>query len=70
MKCHIFSDIFFENYGKCSKISNTFLFLFSSKMLVFEAGSHKMHIRIANREDPDQNASSEAARYGSLLFTW
>ena len=26
---------------KCSKISNTFLFLFSNKMLVFRAGIHK-----------------------------
>ena len=45
-------------YGKCSKISNTFLFLFSNKMLVFRAGIRKMLVRIANREDPDQTASS------------
>ena len=43
-------------YGKCSKISNTFLFLFSNKMLVFRAGIHKMPVRIANREDPGQTA--------------
>ena len=45
---------------KHSKILNTFLFLFSNKMLVFRAGFHKMLVRIANREDPDSNASSEA----------
>ena len=48
------------HYGKCSKISNTFLFLFSNKMLVFRAGIHKMLVIIANREDPDQTASPEA----------
>ena len=42
------------------KILNTFLFLFSTKMLVIRAGIHKMLVRIANREDPDQTASSEA----------
>ena len=47
-------------YGKCSKISNTFLFLFSNKMLVFRAGIQKFLVRVANREDPDQTASSEA----------
>ena len=29
-------------------------------MLVIRAGIHKKHVRIANREDPDQTASSEA----------
>ena len=47
-------------FGKCSKILNSFLFLFSNKLLVFRAGIHKMCVRIANREDPDQTASSEA----------
>ena len=47
-------------YSKCSKIVNTFLFLFSNKILVIRAESHKMFVRIANREDPDQTASSEA----------
>ena len=32
----------------------------SYKMLVVRAGIHKMLIRIANREDPDQTASEEA----------
>ena len=47
-------------YGKCSKISNTFLLLFSNKMVIFRAGIHKILVRIENREDPDQTASSEA----------
>ena len=42
-------------YGKCSKISNTSPVL----MAVIRAGIHEMHVRIANREDPDQSASSE-----------
>ena len=48
------------HYSKCSKISNTFLFLFSTKMMVVRDGIHKMFVRIANREDPDQTASLEA----------
>ena len=47
-------------YVKFSKISNTFLVLFSNEVLFFRAGIHKMLIGIANREDPDQTASSEA----------
>ena len=39
----------FGNYSKFSKILNTFLILFSSKMLVFRAGLHKMFVIIANR---------------------
>ena len=46
--------------GKCSKISNIFLFLFSNKKLVISAVIHKMIVRIANKEDPDQTASAEA----------
>ena len=48
---------------KCSKILNTFLFLFSTKKLVI-----RMLVRIANREDTDQTASSEAVWSGSALF--
>ena len=36
----------FHGCGKCSKISNIFLFLFSNKMLVFMARIHKMLVRI------------------------
>ena len=42
-----------------AKISNNFLFLSSCKTLVFRAVIHKTLIRITNREDPDQAASSE-----------
>ena len=42
-------------YGKCSKILNTFHFLFSKKMWVIMAAIHKMVVRVANREDPDQS---------------
>ena len=41
-------------YSKCSKISKTFLRLFSNKMFVSRAGIHKMLVKITNREDPDQ----------------
>ena len=37
-------------YGKCSKLMNTFLFLFS------KCWFHKMLVRIASRENPDQTA--------------
>ena len=47
-------------YGKCAKISNTFLFLFSNKIMVTRTGIHKMLVGIAKREDPDQTASSDA----------
>ena len=52
------------NYGKCSKIFKHFYFcslINTCKMLVFRAGNiKKMLVRIGNREDPDQTASSEA----------
>ena len=41
-------------YLRCSKISNTFLFLFLNKRFVIRASIHKMHVQIANREDPEQ----------------
>ena len=47
-------------YSKCSKILNTFLLLFSNTMTVIKARIRKMLARLANREDPDQTASSEA----------
>ena len=37
-------------------------------MLGIKAGIHKLLVRIANREDPDQTASSEAVWSGSALF--
>ena len=51
-----------NGYGKCFKISNTFLCLFSNEMLLFKAGIHKFLVKIiANREDLDQTAASEEA---------
>ena len=37
-----------------------------NEMLVIRAGTHKMLVRIANREDPDQSASFS----GSSLFVY
>ena len=54
------SALWYAFYGKCSKIFNTFLFLFLNKMLVIRAGLQKLLVRIAAREDPNQTASSEA----------
>ena len=42
--------IFRYTYGKCSKISNTILILFSKRTLVIRAGIHKMLVTIANKE--------------------
>ena len=36
---------------KSAKISNTFLFLLSNKMLAMRAGIHKMYERIKNRKE-------------------
>ena len=36
-----------------------FLFLFSTKILIIGAEIHKLLAKIANREDPNQTASSE-----------
>ena len=49
----------YNSYGKCSKISNT-SFSFLNKMLIIRTIIHKMLVRLTNREDPDQTASSEA----------
>ena len=50
----------YSRYSKCYKISNTFVFLFSSKMMVSRSGIHKILVKIAYREYPDQTASEEA----------
>ena len=57
-------------YGKCPKILNSLLFLFSNKMLLIRAGIHRMPVRIGNRENPDHSASSEAVWCRSALFFW
>ena len=56
------------NYGKGSKILNTSLFFFSNIIMVIRAGINKILVRITNREDPDQTASSEAVWSGSALL--
>ena len=53
---------------KCSKIWNTFLFLFSNKVLVNYQGLvviHKMLVRNSYREDSDQTATIELFKYGN-----
>ena len=54
---HLYSHF----YCKCSKISNTFFFMFSNNMVDFRAGIYKMLVRIANREETGQTASSSEA---------
>ena len=44
---------------KKSKILNTFLVLFEYERLVILTEFHKMFVKIANREDPEQTDSSE-----------
>ena len=56
-------------YSNCSKILNTFLFLFLNKMLVFMAEIYEMVVRIANREDPDQSASKQSGPEFIKLFS-
>ena len=41
------------------KFQAIFSFCSQIKKLVFRAGIHIMDVKIANREDPDQTASSE-----------
>ena len=51
------------------KFWTLFFFLFSNKLLEFwGVGIYKMLVRIANREDSDQTASSEAVWSGSALL--
>ena len=42
--------------------------LFLNRILVIRAGIHKMHVRIANKEDPDQTTSDHGLRCLSQLF--
>ena len=55
------TSILYPLYGKCSKISNTFLFLISNKMMVNRTEIHKIDVRIPNRKDLYQTACLEAA---------
>ena len=40
------------------------------KMMIFRAGNHKICVKIANREDSDQTASSEAVWSESMQFVY
>ena len=53
----------YQNKGnsQCSNlVGNILLKYIIKKMLLIKTGTHKVLVRIANREDPDQTASSEA----------
>ena len=54
------------SYAKCL---NIFLFLFLNTLLVIRTGIYKMLASIANREDPDQTASSEVVSSGFTLLS-
>ena len=56
------------NYGKHSKISNTFLFPVSN-LLVFRARIHKMLARIATKKNPDQQSDLDLCCL-SRPFCW
>ena len=56
-------DTIHDKHSKI-KINNV---QFSNKMFVW-TGIHKMLVRIANSEDPDQTASTEAVWSGYALF--
>ena len=47
-----------------------FSLFFLNKMLVFSDGTHQMLVRIANREDPDHAAPTEAVWSGSVLSVY
>ena len=63
-------DSFIKLYTVIVLQCHTLFFLFSKEMLVIRTGIHKILVRIANREDPYQAASSEAVWSGSALFIW
>ena len=58
-----------KRYEDVITVGKSSLSVFKIKMLVFRAGIHKMLVRIANREDPDQTASLDAAWSGSLCLS-
>ena len=55
-------------FGNAKYLFTAKFSLFSNKMLVFRGGIHKMLVKLANREDPDQTASSEVVLSGSTVF--
>ena len=70
MNIHEVKGKYAIHYGRYSKIWITFLFLFLYKMLVFSAGINKMLVRISNRQDPDQTASSKQSDLGLHCLSW
>ena len=60
----------FVNANRVTVLKFQMFFFFTdlNKMLVIRTGIHQMLVRIGNREDPDQTASSEAVRSGSAVF--
>ena len=65
-----FISSYLEPCGKCSKNFEHFSLFVLNRTLVISATTHKMLVRIANREDPDQTASSEAVWSCSALFVY
>ena len=57
---HVLNRCCMGKYGRHSKILNKYLFLSSNEILVYQGWNCKILVKIANREDPDQTASSEA----------
>ena len=58
---HTYLDFILRDSGKINGLEYQIIFsLFFNKMSAIRAGIHKMLVGIANREDPDQTASSEA----------
>ena len=49
-------EVIGKKAGICDGVPSTAALV----MFVIRAGIHKMHLRIADKEDPDQTASSEA----------
>ena len=56
---NLFIHIINPHNGKCSKILNTFLVLFSKKILIYRAGIHKMLVRTAKQETMKTTSSEE-----------
>ena len=59
-KCDVINDIILSDQMSCYNSMCLRIFSFCSQI---NSGTHKMLVRIENREDPDQNAFS-----GSALF--
>ena len=58
MPCSAASDLGLQCLSMSNKKDTRLIWV--KQILVIIVGIHKMHVRIANREDPDQTASSES----------